>query len=74
MESISPEEVVRAFERNDLEVFTDSGALGTAYELAKLGCFLLMSSGNYNNLALKELFNNRGFTKHLQFSEQDWFQ
>ncbi len=58
LESISPEEVVRAFERNDLEVFTDSEALlARLTELAKApGCFLLMSSGNYNNLALKELF------------------
>jgi len=57
--ALDPEEVKAAFQRNDLEVFTDSRQLLERIKMLarEKGCFLLMSSGNYDNLDLKPVFS-----------------
>ncbi len=53
LEPIDPEVIRRAFERDDLQVFTQTEALEQALNsLGKQGVLLLMSSGNYGGMDL----------------------
>ncbi len=57
MAPISPEEIAEAFDREDLQVFTEKEALRTFLLGQQLGycLLLLMSSGNYGGLDLDQI-------------------
>ncbi|WP_128547285.1 UDP-N-acetylmuramate--L-alanine ligase [Larkinella soli] len=58
LEPISPAEIVAAFDRPDLQVFTDAGALQTFLKSQLNGhptIYLLMSSGNFGGLNVESL-------------------
>ncbi|MFA5619653.1 MAG: Mur ligase family protein [Weeksellaceae bacterium] len=59
MEPISPKEIQAGFNDDAVRVFTDSGELKTFLEaIDKKGkVFLMMSSGNYGGMDLKEMFS-----------------